>query len=134
MKNKTKEALSELLYKTAELLGTKDDAIEENVRTALESVRKELEKAGYMAKMPDEMRETLPGGTRLVAYVKNDDEYPGAGVMYEDEEGYQYDVVLVENAKDGDANVLRVYVYDDPQSDDYTRDFHIHTDQFPGPV
>ena len=131
MKNKTKEALSELLYKTSELLDTKDNAIEENVRTALESAKKELEKAGYTAKMPDEMKETLPGGTHLVAYVKNDDDYPGAGVMYEDEEGYQYDVVLVENVKDGDANVLRIYVYDNPQREDYTRDFHIYTDQFP---
>ena len=78
---------------------------------------------------PRELVIPLKNGGALVAYDKQSGDYPGAGIQYRCPNGLEMDVVLVEgDGPDEDAydpDKLRVYVYGDPHSDDYTNKYEV---------
>ena len=140
MKNSTIRFLNNILFDTEEairLLRDEDDDHTADLICQFENLKHSLAGCGAVPKRREELKEDIPGDGKLVAYVKNNPDYPGIGVMYEDPDGWQYDVALVENGgpeedtrDDYDPDNIRVYVYADSWQDDYTNKFIIKRSGF----
>ena len=68
-------------------------------------------------------------GGYLVADRNPDPDYDGIYVTFEDDDGVQTDVVIVECKKENDKKKIDVYCYEDVHSDDFTRKYTLDSEE-----
>ena len=109
---------------------------EKDLALALGYAAHVLKEQGVKPERREELVSPVSGGASLVVYDKHDVFYPGVGVMYRNPSGLEIELVLVEtdgpvsdNPDDSSQmggygpDHVRIYVYGDPERDDFTEKF-----------